>query len=88
MPIFAVRRRNEPAGPQIYAIVDGSRRDAHRHSDGSFKCFPNSCNLAYEAKSFTDLRETAAFLTQNPDWGIRMQPGSSVIYEGIQIIRR
>lgn len=72
----------------IYAVVNGVRRDAHRHSDGTFKCYPRSSNLASNATTFSDIREAAAFLILNPDWGIRMQPGSPIIYENIQFVRR
>lgn len=73
---------------EIFAIVNGSRRVAHRHEDGLFKCFPKSTNEVEHARCFSDLRDAAAFLVLNPDWGIRMEPGSPIIYEDIQITRR
>jgi hypothetical protein len=73
---------------EVFAIVDGTRRDAHKHDDGLFKCYPRSSNLVASARCFSELRDAAAFLVQHPEWGIRMQPGSPIIYEGIQIARR
>jgi hypothetical protein len=73
---------------EIYANNNGVRVDAHRFEDGSFKCFPKGCNLVSNAKRFSEIREAAAFLVQNPEWGIRMNPGTPIIYEGITIVRR
>jgi hypothetical protein len=73
---------------QVYAIVEGTRRDAHLHEDGTFKCFPKCSSLMKDAKAFRDLRVAAAFLVQNPKWGIRMDPGFAIIYEDILIARR
>ena len=73
---------------EVYAHVNGARRDAHRHEDGLFKCYPKGTNLVDTARCFSDLRDAAVFLVQHPAWGIRMQPGSAIIYEGIQIARR
>jgi hypothetical protein len=74
---------------EIFAIKDdGVRLDAHQYTDGFFKCFPKSCNRVEEAKFFTELRKAAVFLVENPEWGIRMNPGMPIIYDGITIIRR
>lgn len=73
---------------EVYAVVGGARRDAHQHEDGLFKCYPKGSNLVADARCFSALRDAAAFLVLHPDWGIRMEPGSPIIYEGIQITRR
>lgn len=74
---------------QVFAInKDGVRVDAAPHGDGTFKCFPKSENRLEHARSFATLREAAAFLVANSDWGIRMNPGWGIIYENIQIVRR
>ena len=74
---------------EVFAVDDdGVRRTAHLHGDGLYKCYPRSNNLVADARCFSDLRDAAAFLVLNPDWGIRMQPGSAIIYESIQINRR
>jgi len=73
---------------KVFAVVDGNRRVvAHRHKDGLYKCFPKNTNKVARARCFSDLQDAAAFLILHPDWGIRMEPDSPIIYENIQITR-
>jgi hypothetical protein len=73
---------------ELYAIVEGVRRKALQHEDGTYKCFPKNTNTVDDARIFNDLRDAAIFLLRNPEWGIRMTPGSAILYEDIHISRR
>ena len=71
---------------KIVADVNGSRREAYKVGGLAFKCFPSGTNLKDKAKEFATVEEAAAFLKRNPSWGIRMNPGSAIIYDGIRLI--
>ena len=46
-----------------------------------YKCFPISCNDASMAQNFETEDAACEFLKANPSWGIRMKPGSAIVYE-------
>lgn len=70
---------------RIVAIVDGVAKEAYRLGGTHYKCFPRSDNEVANAKEFATIEEAAIFMIRNPGWGIRMNPGSAIIYNGIQI---
>lgn len=70
---------------RIWAIVKGVEKEAYRMGGTVYKCFPKSTNDKTEAKEFTDIKDAAIFLLSNRGWGIRMNPGSAIIYDGINI---
>jgi hypothetical protein len=55
--------------------------------DGLFQCFPRSENNRGTAVRFSTVERAAAFLCENSDWGILMNPGEAVVYQGIVIER-
>ena len=61
-------------------LVRGTKVGADGKSSG-FKCFPASCNDASMARNFDTEAEAAAFLKANPSWGIRMNPGSAIVFD-------
>lgn len=71
---------------RIWAIVKGIEKEAYP-IDGSYDCYPASTNEKSAARSFVLLEEAALFLLTHPTWGIRMNPGSAIIYRGINIAR-
>lgn len=70
---------------RIWAVTSGVEREAYLVGGAAYRCFPKSSNLSYSARDFADIKEAAAFLLSNPGWGIRMNPGSAIIYDGINI---
>ncbi|MER9233980.1 hypothetical protein NKI56_18070 [Mesorhizobium sp. M0622] len=70
---------------RIYAVTNGVEKEAYRLSGAHFKCFPRSDNGVANAREFATIEEAAIFMIKNPGWGIRMNPGSAIIYNGIQI---
>lgn len=70
---------------RIYAVTNGVEKEAYRLSGTHFKCFPRSDNEVANAREFATIEEAAIFMIKNPGWGIRMNPGSGIIYNGIQI---
>lgn len=72
---------------RIYADTLGKRQEAYKVGGRAYKCFPPSSNTLANAIEFTDIRDAAVFLLQNPDWGIRMNPGSAIKYQDIVIER-
>lgn len=72
---------------RIWALVEGTEREAYKVGDSGYDCYPTSTNEKSAARSFALIEEAAIFLLTNPTWGIRMNPGSAIIYRGIQIAR-
>jgi hypothetical protein len=70
---------------QIRAITNGVERAAYKLSGKVYKCFPPSSNRASTAREFDCIEDAAAFLCRNRGWGIRMNPGSAIIYDNIVI---
>jgi hypothetical protein len=68
-------------------VYKSSTRQEAVPVNGVYKCFPKSENERRLAREFTSLEDAAAFLCSNPTWGIRMQPGSAIIYRDIVIER-
>ncbi len=62
-----------------------NRREAYRVGGTVYKCYPVSTNTVDEAREFAKLEDAAVFLIRNRGWGIRMNPGSSIIYDNIVI---
>ena len=71
---------------RIWALIDGIEKEAYK-INGNFDCYPISTNEKREARIFTTVEDAAIFLLSNPAWGIRMNPGSAIVYRGIQISR-
>jgi hypothetical protein len=55
--------------------------------EGLYQCFPSSENNRGTAVRFSTIEKAAAFLCENPDWGILMGPGDELVYRGIVIER-
>ena len=55
--------------------------------DGLFQCFPKNENNRGNAVRFSTIEKAAAFLCENPEWGIYMNPGGALIYRDIVIER-
>ncbi len=55
--------------------------------DGLYQCFPRSENNRGNAVRFSSIERAAAFLCENPEWGIYMNPGGALIYRDIVIER-
>lgn len=53
--------------------------------DGLYQCFPK--NSRGTAVRFSTIEKAAAYLCENPDWGILMNPGEEVVYRSIVIER-
>ncbi|GGE23383.1 hypothetical protein GCM10011390_48520 [Aureimonas endophytica] len=70
---------------RIWANTKGVQKEAYLLHGSRFKCFPPSTNHVASAKEFATVEGAALFLLQNPGWGIRMNPGSAIIYDGINI---
>jgi hypothetical protein len=70
---------------RIVAVRDGDILEAYRLGGRTFKCFPPSTNTADEAVEFERVEDAAAFLCKNKGWGIRMNPGSGIIYRNLQV---
>ncbi len=66
-------------GQKAY-FVKGRKTGIDGKSSG-FKCFPVSCNDAAKARNFDTEAEAASFLKSHPSWGIRMNPGSAIIFD-------
>lgn len=61
---------------------------AERDSDGNFVCgLKKKDNSLSKYEYFRTLEEAAAWLCTNSDWGIRMNPGWSLIHRDIVIDR-
>jgi hypothetical protein len=71
---------------RIIATTDGVERVAYKLGGKVFKCFPPSSNLAADAREFQTIEAAAIFLCSSPGWGIRMNPGSAIIYDNIAIM--
>jgi hypothetical protein len=72
---------------RILAFKDGNWKEAYKVGGTVYKCFPRSTNLAEQAEEFEKIDDAAVFLIRNPDWGIRMNPGSAIVYNNITISR-
>ena len=70
----------------VVADVNGKRREAYKVGGKAYKVFPSGTNLTADSREFENIEEVAVFLTQNPSWGVRMNPGAAIIYENIRII--
>ncbi|RTM05862.1 MAG: hypothetical protein EKK31_14770 [Hyphomicrobiales bacterium] len=55
--------------------------------DGLYQCFPKSENNRGKAVRFATIEKAAAFLCENVDWGIYMNPGGALVYRDIVIER-
>jgi hypothetical protein len=58
-----------------------------RKRDGRFVCGPKNSNLTSAEKTFHNVEIAAAFLCENPDWGIRMNPEWDLVFRNISIER-
>lgn len=58
-----------------------------RKRDGQFVCGPKGNNLTRAEKAFCNVESAAAFLCENPEWGIRMNPEWDLVYRNISIQR-
>jgi hypothetical protein len=70
---------------RIWSITNGVEREAYRVGGVAYKCFPKSSNISDDAREFSEIEEAAKFLVDNPGWGIRMNPGTAIIFDGINI---
>lgn len=70
---------------RIWSVTKGTEKTAYKMDGRVFKCFPPSNNIVDDAVEFSDIRAAAIFLLQNEGWGIRMNPGSAIIYRNINI---
>ena len=68
-------------------IVNRSTGQEAAAVDGLYQCFPKSRTKAGKAVRFSNIENAAAFLCENPDWGIHMEPDGAVIYRDIVIER-
>ncbi|MBX3569765.1 MAG: hypothetical protein KF914_17005 [Rhizobiaceae bacterium] len=55
--------------------------------DDLYQCFPASESNRGKSVRFSSVERAAAFLCENPDWGILMEPGAEVVYRDIVIER-
>ncbi len=55
--------------------------------DGLFQCYPRAEDNRGKAVRFSSVERAAAFLCENPEWGIYMNPGGALVYRGIVIER-
>jgi hypothetical protein len=55
--------------------------------DGLYQCFPKSENNRGKAVRFSTIEKAAAFLCENVNWGIYMNPGGALVYRDIVIER-
>jgi hypothetical protein len=55
--------------------------------DGLYQCFPKAENNRGKAVRFSTLEKAAAFLCENPEWGIYMNPGGAIVYRDIVVDR-
>jgi hypothetical protein len=67
-------------------VKQGSEQEAAT-VDGLYQCFPRSENNRGKAVRFSTIEKAAAFLCENPDWGIVMDPGGALVYRDIVIER-
>lgn len=70
---------------RIWSMTNGVERVAYRVGGTVFKCFPKSSNLVDDALEFPTVEEAATFLLANPGWGIRMNPGAAIVFDGLNI---
>jgi hypothetical protein len=70
---------------RIWAITNGVQRRAYKVGGLTYDCYPPSANEKTVAKSFHTIEEAAEFLRGHPGWGIRMNPGTAIIFDNIQI---
>jgi hypothetical protein len=71
---------------RIVARKNGSQQEAYKLHERVYKCCPRSNNKADSAQEFATIEEAAIFLIKHPGWGIRMNPGSAITYDGISIL--
>ena len=67
-----------------------SKRDTGQEAalvDGLYQCFPKSEDNRGKSVRFSTIEKAAAYLCENPDWGIFMEPGGETVYRGIVIER-
>jgi hypothetical protein len=55
--------------------------------DGLYQCYPRAEDNRGKAVRFSSVERAAAFLCENPEWGIYMVPGGDLVYRGIVIDR-
>ena len=55
--------------------------------DGLYQCYPKAEDNRGTAVRFSTIEKAAAFLCENPEWGILMHPGDAVVYRDIVIER-
>jgi hypothetical protein len=72
---------------RIWATVDGVEKQAYKVDGVGFDCYPPSTNLKANAETIESIEDAAVFLLKNMTWGVRMNPGSAIIYRGIHISR-
>ena len=68
-------------------IIQSGTEKAAATLDGLYQCFPATENNRGKAVRFSTIEKAAAFLCENPDWGILMEPGSEVVYRDIVVER-
>ena len=68
-------------------IVQRSTGQEAATVDGLYQCFPKAENNRGKAVRFSTLEKAAAFLCENPEWGIYMNPGGAIVYRDIVVDR-
>lgn len=68
-------------------IVRKGTEQAAAPVDGLYRCFPKSEDNRGTSVRFSTVERAAAFLCENPEWGIEMEPGGVIVYRDIVIER-
>ena len=68
-------------------IVKAGGEQSAAQVNGYFQCFPKSEHNRGKAVRFSSITSAAAFLCENPEWGIYMNPGEAIVYRNILIER-
>jgi len=68
-------------------IVQRSTGQEAATVDGLYQCFPKAEDNRGKAVRFSTLEKAAAFLCENPEWGIYMNPGGAIVYRDIVVDR-
>lgn len=70
---------------RIWVRNGGIEQEAYKVGGQGYDCYPPSTNTKANAETFATIEEAAVFLIEHPGWGIRMNPGTAIIYDNIQI---
>ncbi len=68
-------------------IIKAGSEQSAAQVNGYFQCFPKSEHNRGKAVRFSSISGAAAFLCENPEWGIYMNPGEAIVYRDILIER-